>query len=120
MNHKKLKLMEKQNQNNVDGMELQLPTYLEIELGNDGLQLEELKNNKAFCFFIIENVFKKIKFAIENNLDTLKIFSIFNLSIMIELDKSQFKNVLNHIVKVYAEQDDFETCIEIKDLIDEI
>lgn len=112
--------MEEQNQNNVDGMELQLPTYLELELDGSTIQLEELKNNKAFCFFIIENVFKKIKFAIENNLDTLKIFNIFNLSLMVELDKSQFKDILNHIIKVYAEQDDFETCIEIQNLIDEI
>ena len=112
--------MEEQNQNNVDGMELQLPTYLELELDGSTIQLEELKNNKAFCFFIIENVFKKIKFAIENNLDTLKIFNIFNLSLMVELDKSQFKDILNHIIKVYAEHDDFETCIEIQNLIDEI
>ena len=94
-------------------------TSIEI-IYNNSEDLKVLCNREEFRQFIIDDSFPTIKNAIENNLDKVELFNIFNLSLIVELDKSNYKNVLNNIIKHYINDENYEMCNSIKKLINEI
>ena len=94
-------------------------TMLEI-LYNDGEDLKELATKEEFREFILKDSLKSINKAIKNNLDKVELFNIFNLSLIIELDKSNYKNVLEKISKHYIEDENYEMCSSINKLIKKI
>ena len=94
-------------------------TLLEI-VYNNSEDLKKLATREEFRTFVIEDSLKTITNAIENKLDKVELFNIFNLSLVVELDKSNYKNVLINITKYYIEEENYEMCNQIKKLIDEI
>ena len=94
-------------------------TMLEI-LYNDGEDLKELATKEEFREFILEDSLRSIKKAIKNNLDKVELFNIFNLSLIVELDKSNYKSVLEKISKHYIEDENYEICSSINKLIKKI
>ena len=78
----------------------------------------ELPNTEVFTNFILEESYEAIKSALEEDLETVELFNIQNLSIVIELKKSQFPSVLEKIKEMYVDQEDYEECIKIQNLID--
>ena len=95
------------------------PTMLEI-LYNDGEDLKELATKEEFREFILKDSFRTIKKAIDNNLDKVELFNIFNLSLIVELDKSNYKSALENITKHYIEDENYEACSSIQKLINSI
>ena len=94
-------------------------TIIEL-IYDDRKELLKLSEKSEFCEFTLNDSLKAIKKAIKYKLSKVSLFNIANLSIVIELDKSQYKTVLTRIEKHYAGVEDFEKCIEIKNLIDKI
>tara|TARA_R110001599_G_scaffold137785_2_gene316766 strand:- start:953 stop:1432 length:480 start_codon:yes stop_codon:yes gene_type:complete len=78
----------------------------------------ELPNTEVFTNFILEESYEAIKSALEEDLETVELFNIQNLSIVIELKKSQFSTVLEKIKEMYVDQEDYEECTKIQNLID--
>tara|TARA_R110000803_G_scaffold75394_1_gene139753 strand:+ start:578 stop:898 length:321 start_codon:yes stop_codon:yes gene_type:complete len=94
-------------------------TLLEI-VYNDSEDLKKLATREEFIQFIIDDSLKTIRDAIKNNLDTVELFNIFNLSLIIELDKSNYKSVLDKIIQHHIKEENYEMCNSIKKLQDEI
>tara|TARA_R110000823_G_C15906659_1_gene497381 strand:+ start:37 stop:516 length:480 start_codon:yes stop_codon:yes gene_type:complete len=78
----------------------------------------ELPNTEVFTNFILEESYEAIKSALEEDLETVELFNIQNLSIVVELKKSQFSSVLEKIKEMYVDQEDYEECTKIQNLID--
>ena len=78
----------------------------------------ELPNTEVFTNFILKESYEAIKSALEEDLETVELFNIQNLSIVIELKKSQFSTVLEKIKEMYVDQEDYEECTKIQNLID--
>ena len=95
------------------------PTMLEI-LYNDGEDLKELATKEEFREFILKDSLRSIQKAIKNNLNRVELFNIFNLSLIVELDKSNYKSVLENISKHYIEDENYEICSSINKLIKKI
>jgi len=76
-----------------------------------------LASKKEFVDFVLRDSLKAIDDAIENNLDKVELFNILNLSLIIKLEKSNFKSVLERIMQYYADKEDYDKCIEIQSLI---
>tara|TARA_R110000744_G_scaffold246818_7_gene363271 strand:- start:839 stop:1171 length:333 start_codon:yes stop_codon:yes gene_type:complete len=91
-------------------------TTLEI-IYNDKEDLIELSNKEEFKQFVLEDSLKTIKIALEKKLKTVELFNVFNLSLVVELDKSNYKSVLNNITQHYINEEDYEKCSEIQDII---
>lgn len=96
------------------------PTTLIEIVYNDSSDLIKLANREEFRNFIIEDSLETIEEAINNNSDKVELFNIYNLSLVVELERKNFKNVLNNITKYYIGIEDYETCDYIKKLIDDI
>jgi hypothetical protein len=79
-----------------------------------------LASKKEFVDFVLKDSLKAIDDAIENNLDKVELFNILNLSLIIKLEKSKFKSVLERIMQYYADKEDYDKCIEIQSLIKKI
>ena len=94
-------------------------TMLEI-LYNDGEDLKELATKEEFREFILKDSLRSIQKAIKNNLNRVELFNIFNLSLIVELDKSNYKSVLENISKHYIEDENYEICSSVNKLIKKI
>tara|TARA_R110001592_G_scaffold179264_2_gene420784 strand:+ start:177 stop:527 length:351 start_codon:yes stop_codon:yes gene_type:complete len=91
-------------------------TSIEI-IYNDSEDLKKLYNREEFIEFILEDSFKTIEMALENKLDKVELFNIFNLSLVVELEKSNYKNVLNNLVKHCIDIEDYERCSLIQNIL---
>ena len=105
--------MENLNTNNDNEREA---TYIEL-VWDSKQDLIDLENNETFTNFILLKSYTAIEDAIEDNLDKVELFNIFNMSLIIELDKSNFNIVLNKILNYYIEIEDYEECEKIQKLI---
>ena len=92
------------------------PTVLEL-IFRDKQDLKNLSSEEEFVTFIINDSLNSIKNALENNLDRVELFNIFNLSLSVELEKFHYKDVLNKITQFYIEQENYEICDNIQKII---
>ena len=92
-----------------------------IELIYDNKEdLLKLAEKSEFCEFILNDSIKAIKKAIKYKQPKVNLFNISNLSVIIEINKSQYKSVLTQSEKLYASMEDYEECSKIKKLFDKI
>jgi hypothetical protein len=87
---------------------------------NTKKDLDELASSDQFKSFILKRTLEEIEFALENNLEKIEIFNIFNLSLIIELERKNFKSVLDKVMDSYVKDENFEKCNQIKKLIDKL
>lgn len=96
----------------------QKPSITAIELDfSDKQDLIDLSSDEKFINFILMDTYKSLKIAINGNLSKVTLFDIFNLSILIEVKKSNFTPILEKIMGVYELAEDYEECSKIKNLI---
>ena len=87
---------------------------------NTKKDLDELASSDQFKSFILKRTLEEIEFALENDLEKIEIFNIFNLSLIIELERKNFKSVLDKVMDSYVKDENFEKCNQIKKLIDKL
>ena len=92
-----------------------------IELAYESKEdLVRLASKEEFINFVLENSLKTITQAIEENLEKVELFNILNLSLIVELNKPQYKSVLQRIIQHYEDIEDYNKCIEIQALINKL
>jgi len=80
-------------------------------------QINSLKESVEFKTFIFKHVLISIKDAIKNKLNEAKILNVVNFNYTLIINKTQFKDILNTILKFYEEQEEYLECKEITKLI---
>jgi len=101
--------------NNIEGE----ATWIELIL--DSTQnLEYLRDNPFFTNFILLKSYNSIIDAIRGGLDKVELFNVFNMSITIELDKTQYHLVLKKAIDYFISIEDYEECEKIKNLINKL
>ena len=94
-------------------------TNIEIVYG-DKEDLVKLASKEQFVQFILEDSLASITRAIEENLEKVELFNILNMSLIVELDKSKYKTVLQRIIDYYIQDEDYDKCAEIQSLINKL
>tara|TARA_R110002012_G_scaffold14091_1_gene59124 strand:- start:16 stop:336 length:321 start_codon:yes stop_codon:yes gene_type:complete len=94
-------------------------TNIEISYSNKR-ELKELSNKEEFRGIIMRDSFRAIKDAIKNNYTTIELFNIVNLSIIIKLSSLYFPTALKRISNYFEENEEYEKCAEIKQLINKL
>jgi hypothetical protein len=77
-----------------------------------------LSKEPKFVSLVLENSLTQIKKSIKSKSNSAKLINIHNFNVTIELDKSNFKPVLDNILKYYESLEEYDKCSEIKNLID--
>lgn len=89
-----------------------------IELSWDSQEdLVDLVNSEQFTNFILEESLKAIIDALKNEKQTAELFNIFNMSVIVEIEKPQFKTVLNKLNEKFVYNEEYERCAQLKKLI---
>ena len=88
-------------------------TVIEIDWDNPE-DLIKLSTDTTFTEFILKESYLSILYALKNNLNKAELFDIFNLSVIVEIDKSQVKTVLNKILRMLVSKEEYENCTKLK------
>ncbi len=91
-------------------------TYIELTW-EDNEDLLNLANSEQFSHFILEESLKAIIDALKNKKPKAELFNIFNMSVIIEINKPQFKDVLNKINEMFIQNEEYERCTQLSNLI---
>tara|TARA_R110000823_G_scaffold125782_2_gene252768 strand:+ start:687 stop:1037 length:351 start_codon:yes stop_codon:yes gene_type:complete len=116
MEHNSTLIMENKKSKDKNEQEV---THIEL-IWDSTDELDDLYNSPEFVSFILKKSYSSITNAIENNLDKVELFNIFNVSVIIELNKDNYIPVLNKIVNYFISIEDYEECEKIKKLINKI
>ena len=89
---------------------------INIEFKNYGEAINFIKNEKDLLFI---ETFTEIKNSIKNNKDIAKVanLSINNFIMVINIDKVDWVKHLKMSIKYFERIEDYETCIEINNVI---
>jgi hypothetical protein len=69
---------------------------------------------------VLDEAIYAIKDGIKTNKSSISLFEIANSSYYIELGKEKWKPILEHLIELYAEKEEYDKCIECRDLITKI
>jgi|TARA_R110000764_G_scaffold232383_1_gene324705 hypothetical protein len=82
--------------------------------------LVDLSNQNIFTNFILNSSYETIKKAITQNLPKVELFNIFNLSVIVEVKKTHYSSILEKVMVLFLEEENYEECSKIKKLIKKI
>jgi hypothetical protein len=94
-------------------------TEIQISYSNKR-ELKELSNEEEFRNIIMKDSFKAIKEAIKKNWQTVELFNIVNLSVIIKISSLYYPSALRKISKYFEENEEYEKCAEIKQIINKL
>jgi hypothetical protein len=94
-------------------------TNIEIVYG-DKEDLIRLASREEFIEFILVDSLETITKAMCGGIEKVELFNILNLSLIIELESSNFKPVLERITQHYLKVEDYKQCSKIQKLIDKL
>lgn len=95
-------------------MTRKIPIF-KVKLSN-GATYEHVKEHPQIRKAVIEESLFAIKHAVKTNKKSVSLFQLDNTGMVVELDKKDFKVCLNSIMNYYLELEDYNKCIEIRDL----
>ena len=96
-----------------------LEVYFEDEEDIEQSFLETLKTPE-FKEIIKTKVFERVADAVINNKEELTLFRMVYYGLDLCLVRKEFKKILNTILTIYQQEEDYLKCVEIKTLIDKI
>lgn len=102
---------------------IDVPIHLEIyfedpeDLNQD---LGELFNNSNFKEQLKTELFERLEVAVKEKRTKLTLFRLVYYGVDLTVKKSQYKKLLNKLIEIYQEEEDYLKCIEIKNLIEQI
>ena len=96
-----------------------LEVYFEDEEDIEQSFLETLRTPE-FKEIIKTKVFERVADAITNGKTELVLFRMVYYGLDLSIERKQFKKLLNNILTIYQQEEDYLKCAEIKSLIDKI
>jgi hypothetical protein len=88
-----------------------------VEPGASYDQLNEMPEVKEV---VIEEVINAIKDAIKRKKSKIELFEVADSDYYLELDKNKFKTSLETAIEYFVEKEEYDKCIECRDLINKI
>ena len=98
---------------------LYLEVYFEDEEDIEQSFLETLKTPE-FKELVKTKVLERVTDAITNSREEIALFRMVYYGLDLIVEKKQFKKLLNTILTIYQQEEDYLKCVEIKNLIDKI
>lgn len=69
---------------------------------------------------VLEETVFAIKHGIEKNKSSISLFEVADSSYYIELSKDKWKPTLENLIEYYVEQEEYDKCVEVRDLISKL
>jgi hypothetical protein len=99
-------------------MKRKIPVFtLNVQPGASYDQLHEIPEVKEV---VIEEIVYAIKDAIKRKKSKIELFEIANSEYYVELKKEQFKSSLQSAMNYFLEKEEYDRCIECRDLMNSL
>ena len=99
-------------------MKRQIPVFrVNVQPGASYDQLHEIPEVKEV---VIEEVIIAVKDAIRRKKSSIELFEVANSDYYLELKKDQFKTSLETALEYFVEKEEYDRCIECRDLINKL
>ena len=99
------------------------PIYLEVYFEDED-DIEESFNETLktpeFKEVLKVRVLERVAAAVNNNREELILFRMVYYGLDLCIERKQFKKLLNTILTIYQQEEDYLKCVEIKNLIDKL
>lgn len=79
-----------------------------------------LRNSPAVKDLVLNEAVTAIKDGILRNKKSISLFGIANSNLVLDLKKEKWKSTLQNSMDYFAELEDYDKCIEIRDLISKL
>jgi hypothetical protein len=103
---------------------IDIPIFLEVYFDEEDENVEETFNetlqSKEFQEIIKTEVLERVSEAISEDRAELVLFRLVFYNLDLAIEKKQYKKILNTILNIYEQEEDYLKCIEIKTLIDKL
>ena len=99
-------------------MKRRIPVF-KISLG-DGATYEQVSSHPEIRRAVIEETIFAIKDGIKKKKKSISLFQIAGTTSYLELEKEKWQLTLENLLEHYVENEDYDRCIEIRDLIKQI
>jgi hypothetical protein len=86
----------------------------------EGATWEDFYNIPEMRTLIIETTKEAIEEGMKSNKKSVPLFKLHNSRDMIILDKKEWKSSLTEILNYCVENEDYNTCIDIKEMINQL
>ena len=87
---------------------------LSIEiLYDDKEELDELLESKDFHYLLLNEAYKVIEEAIKEDEVEVKLAYISNIGSSVLIHKDNFPSIIDRILKIYEEKEDYDECAKI-------
>lgn len=99
-------------------MKRKIPVFkVNVQPGADYNQLHDIPEVKEV---VIEEVLYAIKDAIKRKKSSIELFEVANSGYYLELKKEKFKTSLETALEYFTEKEEYDRCIECRDLINKL
>jgi prophage antirepressor-like protein len=85
-----------------------------------GASVEMLTSIPQFNKAVLSEVLPSIKHGIESKKDVATLFELNNSNVFLDIPKTHWKKSLQNVLKFYEDQEDYNKCIECRDLISKL
>jgi hypothetical protein len=87
---------------------------------SDGVTYEQVSSHPEIRKVVIEETIFAIKEGVKNKKKSIPLFQIAGTTTYLELEKEKWQPTLEKILDQYIEDENYDKCIEIRDLIKQI
>jgi hypothetical protein len=99
-------------------MKRQIPVFrVNVQPGASYDQLHEIPEVKEV---VIEDFIVAVREAIRRKKSSIELFEVANSDYYLELKKDQFKSSLETALEYFIEKEEYDRCIECRDLINKL
>jgi hypothetical protein len=99
-------------------MKRQIPVFkVNVQSGASYDQLHEIPEVKEV---VIEEVIVAIKDAVKRKKSNIELFEVANSGYYLQLSKDKFKPSLEKAIEYFVEKEEYDRCIEVRDLINKL
>ena len=86
----------------------------------DGIDYSNLSKTPEVKKVIIDETLYAIKEGVKKNKKNIPLFEVANSNCYIELEKENWKPTLKNVLDYYIEVEEYDKCIECRDLINKL
>ena len=86
----------------------------------EGMSYDILAETPAIKQIVINETINAIKYGIDKKKKSISLFELADSEYYIELIKDKWKSSLEHALEYYIEKEEYDKCIECRDLINKL
>lgn len=99
-------------------MKRKIPVF-KLTMG-DGATYEQISEHPTIRQVVIEETIFAIKEGVKTKKKSIPLFQISGTTTYVELEKEKWQPTLENLLTHYIEEENYDKCIEIRDLIKQI